>query len=352
MFRRTSLMLAVLTPIALCAGLVAAPAAAAPPVTPTPAKPTPAKPTPAKPDTAKAAEEIKKSGKLSGADHWRLVEARHPGQKRTTIAAKPFLKPKAAAGALAPVGRSQLTVVGGAGLPEGFGHGFVWDRAESEAVLVVFVNAADSLGVCIDGLQAGDQLQVMSATGVASFSEDKGNPLASGIVGLVATGANLAATVLGAPEVAPVITAAEKFAQDQFKATNAKTKKRDVYGVETGTGHKARQEGGVLVCLPEARGTFYSGNGDHKERWIKGDGVRTDDHIPAHVFGSFFPRRESDAHNTRTVQQTGQAYLVAWDWKFEDNAGFYRVVVKLKKGNGPGPIVIERKSPTTPKAKP
>ena len=83
---------------------------------------------------------------------------------------------------LAPGGRSSLTVVGGEGLPNGFGKGFSWDRAEDEALLVMFVNAADPLGVSIDGLQAGDQVQVLSASGIASFSEDTGNPLASSIV--------------------------------------------------------------------------------------------------------------------------------------------------------------------------
>ena len=169
----------------------------------------------------------------------------------------------------------------------------------------------------------------------------------------MATGANVAASVLGAPEVVPVINAAEEFAKEQFKATNAKTKRRDAFGVDPGSGHKARQEGGLLICLPEAGGTFYSGDGDHKDRWIKGDGVRADDKKPAHLFGSFFPRQGFASHNTRVAQQGGQMYVVPWDWKFEDNAGFYKVFVKLKKGNGPPPIVIDRKGPTTaPKAKP
>ena len=348
MFLRTALLLRVLTPLALCACLVAGAVEAAPPKDASP------KAAPAKGDTAKTAAEIAKNGKISKASYWSLAEARFPGKKQT-VAAKAFLKPKAGAAALAPAGKSTLTTVGGDGVPAGFGKGFTWDRAENEAVLVVFVNAADPLGVSIDGLQAGDTVQIMSASGVASFSEDKGNPLASSIVGLVATGASVAATALGAPEVVPVITAAEKFAQDQFKATNAKTKRRDTFGVDPGSGHKARQEGGLLVCLPEAGGAGYSGDGDHKNRWIKGDGVRTDDKLPAHLYGSFFPRQGETAHNTRVVRQSGQMYLVPWDWKFEDNAGFYKVFVKLKKGNGPPPDVIQRKAPATPtapKAKP
>jgi hypothetical protein len=328
MFRRTTLTLKLLTPLALCAWLVAGPEAAAQP----------------RPDAKKVMDDIKKNGKLTGgANYWKLAEARHPGKTRK-VAAVPFQKPKLAPGvAAAPAGRSSLTVVGGEGLPAGFGKGFFWDRSEDEALLVVFVNAADPLGISIDGLQAGDTVQIMSASGIASFTEDKGNPLASSIVGLVAAGANVAITAAGAPEVVPVINAAEKFAQDQFKATNAKHKRRDAFGVDPGSGHKARQEGGILVCLPEAGGTLYSGNGDHKERWIQGDGVRTDDKLPAHLFGAFFPRQGFNDHNTRVVRQGGQMYLVPWEHAFDDNAGFYKVFVKLKKGNGPPPVIIQRK---------
>jgi hypothetical protein len=319
-----TLTLQILTPLALCAWLVGAPEAAAQP----------------RPTTPKAIDDIKKNGKLAGTGYWKLAETRHPGKKKSLVAT-PFMKPRAGAAA-APAGRSTLTVVGGEGLPAGFGKGFIWDRSQDEALLVVFINAADPLGISIDGMQAGDYVQILSASGIASFSEDKGNPLASSIVGLVAAGANVAVSAAGAPEVVPIINAAEKFAQDQFKATNAKTKRRDTFGVDPGSGHKARQEGGILICLPEAGGTFYSGDGDRKNRWIQGDGVRTDDKLPAHLFGAFFPRQGFNDHNTRMVRQGGPMYIVPWDWKFEDNAGFYKVFVKLKKGNGLPPDVILR----------
>src|SRR5690242_12535112 len=102
MFRLTALTLQVLTPLALCGALAAAPPArpAAPPV-----KPAPAKPAPAKPDTAKTADEIKKNGQLTGgASYWRAAETRFAG-KTKTFAAAPLLKPKAGAGALAAPGR-------------------------------------------------------------------------------------------------------------------------------------------------------------------------------------------------------------------------------------------------------
>ena len=118
MFRRMSLLLRILTPVALCACLVVTPATGAAPPKP-PGKP-PAKPDPnTKLDPKKMAEEIKKHGKLAGSNYWHLAEARHPGKKQT-VAAKPFQKPKAGAAALVANGGSSLTTVGGDGMPTGF----------------------------------------------------------------------------------------------------------------------------------------------------------------------------------------------------------------------------------------
>ncbi len=281
---------------------------------------------------------IKSKGKIEGgANYWSLAEGWRGGKKRT-IAAVP-LNHKANSKEPQTIGtspkRSSLTIVGGAGLPKEFGVGFTWDRADQQALLVMFINAADPLGVSIDGLKAGDHLHVLSATGIASYSEDKGNPTASSIVGLVAKGANIALAAAGAPEAAPLVNAAEEFAQEQFKATNVKTKRRNAFGVDPGSGHKARQEGGLLVCLPEAGGIFYSGDGSHKDRWIKEGGDRSDTNRPAHVVGCFFPKQGENSHNNRIVRQDGQAYVTAWDWKFEDNAGFYKAFVKLTRAIGP-----------------
>jgi hypothetical protein len=344
MNRRSSLALLVLPALAVCAGVAFGPASRAD--------------TQTKAEMAKIKEAIRRNGKLpGGANYWRYAEALHRGKKRT-IAATPLKKagpgdkrPAAALKANA-VTRHSLTTVGGDGLPAGFGKGFTWDRADNEVLLVLFINAADPLGVSIEGMQAGDQVQVLAASGVASFSEDTGNPLASSIVGLVAAGVKVALGDKDTPQVAAAIDAAEQFAKDLFKATNAKTKRRDAFGVDPSSGHKAREEGGLLVCLPDAGGTYYSGDGDHQGRWIKPDGTRTDDHLPAHVLGSFFPVQGDFSHNTRTAGQSGPMYVTAWDWKFEDNAGFYKVFVKLTKGNGLTTPPIERKGPAAkPKSK-
>jgi hypothetical protein len=230
-------------------------------------------------------------------------------------------------------GNSQIITVGDA--PEGFGSGFSWDRKEDQALLVIFINAADFLGVSIEGLEPWDSIEITSAAGIASFSEDNGNSTKRSLIGLVATGATVAATVTGHPEAIPLVEAAESFAKDQFKQDNVRSKRRDPFGQDPGTGHKARQEGGVLVCLPSAKGLYYSGDGDHKDRWIKDHEDRTASNLPKHipVGTAFFLNR--NVTNKMQTEQAGEAYIIAWDHKFEDNAGYYKLFVRLSKGAPP-----------------
>lgn len=225
--------------------------------------------------------------------------------------------------------------------PEGFGKTLFWDRADDEILLVLFINAADDMGISVLGLQPNDVVQVTSAAGIASFSTDKGNPIASSIVGLVGVGAKAGLGLAGFPEFIPVINEVEKFAQKEFKATNAKTKRRDAYGVDPSSGHKAKQEGGIVVAFPEAGEPYYSGNNAHKERWIKSDGTRTDDHRPDHVVYGFFPIAGNHPHNTRKVfGANAPLYVLAWDHIFSDNAGFYKVFVHIRKGSKKPPIIL------------
>ena len=109
---------------------------------------------------------------------------------------------------------------------------------------------------------------------------------------------------------------------------------RDAYGKDKNRETK-RQEGGVLICMPEAGGVFYSGR-DGK-RWIQGrdGGERTDDRQPAHMKGKggFFPIQGNQGHNTRTAQADGILHVIAWDFDFEDNSGYYRVIIRVTRGD-------------------
>lgn len=273
---------------------------------------------------ANIADQIHRNGKLPGGSAYKSLVTSKYGRTRRVTARSRVVANSSPGNMLDQVGDP----------PAGFGKTFWWDRKDNEILLVAFINAADDLGICIDNIAPNDVVEITSASGISSFSEDKGNPAVSGIIALIAVGAEVYA-----PEAAPLIEAGEQFARDQFKATNAKTKRRDAFGVDPGSGHKAREEGGVLVALPEAGGPYYSGDDDHTSRWIKPDGTRTPDHLPKHIpIGTaFFLRQGSRSNNTSRVSINGQIYLVAWDWKFTDNAGYYKVFVHIKKGGPPQP---------------
>jgi hypothetical protein len=131
----------------------------------------------------------------------------------------------------------------------------------------VYLSASDDAGVTIEGLQASDRIVVTFATGLASFAEDDGS-LERGLIGLIASGASVAVGLAGYPGALPFIKKAEEFAQERYRPKDIHTKVRDAFGVDPATGWFAVQEGGVLVSLPEAGGTYTSGKSENL--WIKG----------------------------------------------------------------------------------
>jgi len=243
--------------------------------------------------------------------------------------------------------------------PTGFGFEFDWDRtAEPQVVLAVFVNAADQLGVCITGLQPTDQIQVSSASGLATFSKDTGNPTLASLVGVLAAGAVGTLNATGNPEFDGLVTSAEQFAQQAFKGTGAGTKSRDAFGVDS-SGGVALEEGGVIVCMPGAGGTFYSADPDHRNMWATqplSNGAPRG--LPKGVLSEGFPVTPFGFLGRTTLnipfvcQQAGEAYIVAWDFAFSDNAGTYKLFVTLTNGAlAPPPVILAKGKPNAHGAK-
>lgn len=219
--------------------------------------------------------------------------------------------------------------------PDGFGKAVSWDVDDANLAAVVFLNAGDSLGVSILGVKATDTIEFVAATGIASFAEDSKNKDVGSFVGIIAAGATVSANAFGAPELAPIIGAAASFAESQFQEKKVKTKRRDPFGEDPSTGHKARQEGGVIVSLPQQNVTtqiYYSGNSDHEKRWIKKPGTRDDPHLPDHIKGGRAFFLQSGSANKRISGADGNIIISPWDFMFEDNFGFYRLDVLLRRG--------------------
>lgn len=210
------------------------------------------------------------------------------------------------------------------------GTDFFWDRGSSEISLVLFVNTADPTGVSIRNLEADDVVNVTEMAGMASFDADKGNTKPYSIAAVIlATGEAIAEVTDYGPFRGP-INELEDIARQAFGADKMLGKVRDAFGVSESGGHKARQEGGILVTLPGAMGPYTSG--EDEKLWIQGDGERTDQNRPAHVEFGFFPTRDAN-HNRRAVGGRGALFVTAWDWRYTDNAGFYKVFMTITAGN-------------------
>jgi hypothetical protein len=232
---------------------------------------------------------------------------------------------------------SQTGQVGEA--PDGFGKYVIWSEKDPQLALVIFLNSGDPMGVGVLGIKPTDRIQFVSSVGHASFSESTENKGVPALIGIAAAGADLTAAAFGFPEVAPLIEAGSKFAKEQFKEKEVKDKIRDPFGEDPGSHDMARQEGGVLVCSPTAHGILSSGT--DQELWVK-KGKRIDANRPDHVrrAKSFFLRR---GMGEQTFAEGGDMFLLAWDFDFSDNFGFYELHVIMKRGSGkvPTPTPVE-----------
>jgi hypothetical protein len=290
------------------------------------------------------------------AHYIQLKQALHSGTARTVPAVR---------AATRDASGSQITQIGSP--PTGYGSVFQWDRSQPSCLLLIFVNPADTTGVAIAGLSKGDKVQVLGATGLCSFSKDTGNPLLSSIITLVADGAADAVSIFapgggggsgaasggtgsgttgsggksgsgsGASSAVQAIEQTGKDLAGLFKGTGAAEKFRDPFGLDPGTHGYALEEGGVVVCMPQGNGLYYSSDHDHRNFWASnppamGQARRLPAGYSSLASNPPFFFLGQNANNTAYCQTDGIAYLLAWDFAYGDNAGFYEVWVQLTQG--------------------
>jgi hypothetical protein len=258
--------------------------------------------------------------------YMKLAQSLYKGKTLKTVTAITLTDKK-------PIG-SHVTTVGG-DLPAGFGKDFNWDRKDQAIKLAVIVNPADPLGVSISGLKKGDTIEVTSATGLGSFSKNTGHPLLSSIVGALAEGTKAYLDSQGDQQYDSIVDTSSKLITDQLKATGDAQQFRDPFGLDPAGGW-GLEEGGVLLCMPQAQGPYYSGDPDHRDHWATQPRRVTDRRgLPAYLAGQarthpfFFLGRSTK--NSGVCEQDGEAYLLAWDFAFTDNAGFYKVFVTVSQ---------------------
>ncbi len=222
----------------------------------------------------------------------------------------------------------------------GLGVEFDWDRSQQACLLGMAINAADTLGVAIGGLKAGDKVEVVQATGVCTFDKDTGNPLLSSLIGLLGDGAEAVVDAeSGSTQFNSTIQSATQTLQTLAKGSGKGTMPRDPFGIVQGSNSYGLDEGGVVVMMPQAGGIYYSGGGHSpasarlphvfgQARGLPADLAPYANIVPLYFLGHTVP-------NGGAVCQTdGVAYVLAWDWNYSDNAGTYQVVVRLTRGNG------------------
>lgn len=217
-----------------------------------------------------------------------------------------------------------------------------WGREDDQAMLLAFVNAGYEPGVAITGVQAGDWILVKDAARLsATFAKDKGAFGKQALITLLASAAQGAVAAFASTwkdAVTPIIQTGKNLAEEGFKGTNEGSKRRDLYGRDPASGEFQRQEGGVVVVLPTDNprrdlSDIYSGNSRNKKRWIKRKAERVDSNIPNHLIDVFFPVPGSDLQNMRQVKYNGDGivWIMPWDYKFTDNAGYYAVHILVSK---------------------
>lgn len=175
------------------------------------------------------------------------------------------------------------------------------------------ISATDGSGIAIDGVKAQDRLQIIDASGVCSFSKGKAKLVRS----IVAVAAEVAvnATGIGLWKKATDSMRAEL---DKHGDDDSAAKRRDAFGQEIGGGGDfAKEEGGLIVCLPPAMGMVYSSGkvrrGDDKRKPPK---------------GAFFLER---GLGEKTIEHAGVIRMGAFDSNFKDNAGCYEVKFSLTR---------------------
>ncbi len=198
------------------------------------------------------------------------------------------------------------------------------------------IPANDDTGITIDNVQTGDTIIVYDASGIASF--DKVNmALVKGIVG-IANAAVGTALVVAQPETAPFVATWNAGVDAIMKAVPDELgdKRRDMYGCDPGSGDYAKNEGGLIVCMPESHGPIYATDDYHLTGDTKSDG-RLYKYYSSDTKkkNAFFPcpitndPSNPDSDNNGRMQATatinGAVHILAFDEDYSDNAGYYNV---------------------------
>ena len=205
----------------------------------------------------------------------------------------------------------------------------------SDAKAVAFwaeISSTDDSGITVDGVKEGDLVEIVDVAGICSFDDKTTVQRIAGIVGIVTGVLSTGLPLFGATKAAVVAKAFGDQANTlKGKLGNPSTggKRRDGYGEDLGSGHFAKHEGGILVCLPSARGVLFATPDNYLADGAKERG-RLPEYFSKNVtdYNCFFPCRREGGLMEKKAERDGPVHIIAFDSKFTDNAGKY--VVKFR----------------------
>lgn len=211
--------------------------------------------------------------------------------------------------------------------------------------LWVSIPANDDTGVLIDNVMAGDQIQVYDASGIASFKETS-MKLVKGIVGVANAIAGDLLLYATDGTAAPFVMAWNKAVQgisDAVGDSDIKHARRDQYGRDPGTGDYGKDEGGLIVCMPESKGVIYATDDFHFADGAKSHGREYQYYsAAAKNYNVLFPSNVSGGRLTATASIPGAVHVLAFDSNFKDNAGSYTVGLLIIRGIRPSGRTVEQ----------
>ena len=178
------------------------------------------------------------------------------------------------------------------------------------------ISAADATGVAVADVKPGDEIRILDISGLCAFEGGDDKQGASSFIGTVAeaTTGPWAIALKALREVVPLLAGGDK--------------RRDGYGQEPGKTQFHTDEGGIVLCFPDAGGVIYSNEDTRPPNTNTGGRVN-----PTAAHGKFhFPIRGNRNPITVPGTKPGTLRIVAFDHKYTDNSGVYEVVFTITRG--------------------
>ena len=206
------------------------------------------------------------------------------------------------------------------------GPDIVLNETSNKWTIWASINTADDHGISVENVKDGDVLTIEAISGVGYFAGQTGWWKVLSAIYKVS-----GAFVPTASETANVITAfSAATAPGDGKGDDdyGRSKPRDGYGRKLDDDGKfAKEEGGIVVCVPKASGPMYAHGGNHFENGESRSAQNLKENSEMKN-NCFFPTR---AREEIGVEGDGVLYIYAFDRNYRDNAGNYEVRFRIER---------------------